>query len=384
MYVVVERLPDAGGARQKALGLLARRFDLTVTQRKVLFESLPALVPAPLSAFGEADSWLSELALSGIRAHLVPRELGSQRCRTHPKLDAIRTCVRCRQAGCPACVVAFDQQLCCARCRSFARLGRGFFLMRVSLLLTVLVLVGLWGYGDAKSRGARTQWQRTLSVALVVVTAESVDPVAVTRLAERLSALETELAEQFWRYRAGPAPFRFVLHGPVPAGAPPKPPGGGNLAELAWHSFQRWSYLSDIDRSLGLDKSVYDSRIYLVARPPEHAVAHVVEGYGEQRGRVGIVEVELSDSMVDPVLAVAAHELFHTLGAEDKYDSRGRTLIPTGLADPMQIPTFPQNAVEIMARGRPVDATRELSLEHLGELTVGPITAVEIGWAAER
>jgi hypothetical protein len=253
--------------------------------------------------------------------------------------------------------------------------------VRVSLLLTVLVLVGLWGYGDAKSRGARTEWQRTLSVALVVVTAETVDPLAVTRLAERLVALETQLAEQFSRYRSGPPPFRFVLHGPVQAGAPPKPPDGGNLAELAWHNLRQWSYLSGIDANLGLDKSVYDSRIYLVARPPEHPVVHVVEGYGEQRGRVGIVEVELSESMVDPVLAVAAHELFHTLGAEDKYDTQGRTLIPVGLADPARSPLFPQTAVEIMARGRPIDASREQSLDHLGELVVGPITAIEIGWA---
>src|SRR5687768_10376753 len=50
------------------------------------------------------------------------------------------------------------------------RLGRGFFLVRLSLLLTLLVLIGLWGYGDVRSRNARNRWDHTLSVAVVIVT----------------------------------------------------------------------------------------------------------------------------------------------------------------------------------------------------------------------
>jgi len=384
VYLVLERLPDASSARQLALGVLAHRLGLRSADISELCKSLPAVIPAPLSPFQDAERIITELAVHGVRARLAPRKLASAHCTLHPKLDATRTCSRCRRRGCPVCVVTVDHVPHCFRCRRFAMLGRGFFLLRVSLLLTVLVLVGLWGYGDVKSRGARTEWQRTLSVALVVVAAEAVDPEAVARLGERLAALEQQLAEQFSLYRSGPAPFRFVLYGPAQAGSPPKPPNDGNLAELAWHNVRQWSYLSEIDASLGLNKSAYDSRIYVVARPPKDSLTHLVEGYGEQGGRVGIVEVELSESMVDPVLAVVAHELFHTLGAEDKYDTDGRTLIPLGLADPHREPLLPQTAVEIMARGRPIDATHERSLDHLGELAVGPMTAKEIGWAQER
>src|SRR5690606_21944059 len=127
--------------------------------------------------------------------------------------------------------------------------------------------------------------------------------------------------------------------------------------------------------------AAYDSRIYLVVRPAEHQSVQFVEGYGEHGGRVGIVEVELSPSMLDLALAVAAHELMHTLGAEDKYDPSGNTLIPNGLAEPDARPRFPQRFVEIMARNRPISEMRQLPLEPIDQLAVGPLTAAEIGWS---
>jgi hypothetical protein len=80
-------------------------------------------------------------------------------------------------------------------------------------------------------------------------------------------------------------------------------------------------------------------------------------------------------------LFVAAHELFHTLGASDKYDSEGRTLFPEGLPEPDRVPLFPQPAAEIMARNRVVSAAEEVAPGDLRELRVGLSTAREIGWA---
>ena len=105
-----------------------------------------------------------------------------------------------------------------------------------------------------------------------------------------------------------------------------------------------------------------------------------MEGYSQQGGRVGIVEVELNEEMVDLVLSVTAHELLHTLGAEDKYDASGHTLIPEGLAEPDKNPRFPQRYVEVMTRNRPLSETEERILGDLSELRVGPLTAREIGW----
>ncbi len=245
-------------------------------------------------------------------------------------------------------------------------------------MLTVLLLIGLWWLSDAKSRSSRTDWQRTLSVAVVIVTPRPVAPAALRRLDERLEVLEDQLAHEFRRYHSGPRPFRFTSFGPVAAQAPPR--AGDGVLDVAVSQVDRWLYLSDIDRSVGLDASRYDSRVYVVARPPASRSVQAVEGYGEQKGRVGIVEVELSDAMVDMVLSVVAHELFHTLGAEDKYDASGATLNPEGLADPTLVPRFPQRCVEVMARNRPLAPGRETPLDNLMELGVGPVTAQEVGW----
>jgi hypothetical protein len=104
-----------------------------------------------------------------------------------------------------------------------------------------------------------------------------------------------------------------------------------------------------------------------------------VEGVSQQGGWVGIVEVELDESMVDFALFVATHELLHTLGASDKYDANG-TIVPDGLAEPDRSPLYPQRFVEVMARHRPIAPGHEVPPDSLTELRVGAVTAREIGW----
>jgi hypothetical protein len=125
----------------------------------------------------------------------------------------------------------------------------------------------------------------------------------------------------------------------------------------------------------------FDARPYLVVRPPANAQQSLVEGDGEQGGRVGVAKVELADDMIDFVLFVATHELFHNLGATDKYGDSGHTLVPAGLAEPERSPTFPQRMAEVMARNRPLGDDNEVPPTSLAQLGVGPITAAEVGWA---
>jgi hypothetical protein len=214
----------------------------------------------------------------------------------------------------------------------------------------------------------------------VVATKRPVDPESIHLLQARLTALENRLAEEKARYLSGPPPFRFTLWGPTSASAPPEPPQGSGLTELALHSVRTWWYLFSIDYSLGLPTSSYDSRVYVVAEPPASSATQLIEGYGEDGGRVGIVQVELDEAIVDMALAVAVHELMHTLGASDKYDERGDVLVPFGLAEPSREPLFPQQYVEVMARNRPLNPSSFVNLDSLDELKVGPTTAHEIGW----
>lgn len=109
-------------------------------------------------------------------------------------------------------------------------------------------------------------------------------------------------------------------------------------------------------------------------------------GYGVGRRRergwrtVGIAQADIEPDSLDFALFVAAHELFHTLGASDKYGSTGDALFPQGFAEPQRSPLWPQPGAEVMARNVPIGPGRERPPETLSELYVGETTAREIGW----
>jgi hypothetical protein len=273
--------------------------------------------------------------------------------------------------------------------------GRGwFFRLRVAVLVAILVAVALYAGKDYLDRRSRNDWDRTLKVAIVVLELEPVAPSALEAMRARLPSLEARLAAELHRYRPGaPFPFEFELFGPVPVNQSPPEPKSESFFDLSRHSFGLWRYVSAVDRELArttgdggasqtspYDAANFDSRVYVVVRPPAKEAVRLVEGMSQQNGRVGTVSVELADDMADLALFVASHELFHTLGASDKYDAQGRVLVPGGLVEPAKNPLYPQRYAEIMARNRPLSLTEEVLPETLDELAVGRDTALEIGW----
>jgi len=252
--------------------------------------------------------------------------------------------------------------------------------LRVALLLAVLAIVLVYAAHDIAARRSRNEWQRTLDIALVVVTEPGTDASATAELRTRAPELARRLTAEFRRYRPGaPAPFAFVHYGPVPLERAVPVVSGDDLAAAAHYAWDQRAFTRDVDARAGVPTGGFDARLYLVVRRPTER--SVVEGASEHGGRVGIARAELDHGTVDLALFVAAHELFHTLGASDHYGPDGRALLPDGLAEPELSPQFPQRKAEVMARNRPVSAASERRLESLEELGVGPATAREVGWS---
>jgi hypothetical protein len=251
--------------------------------------------------------------------------------------------------------------------------------IRIGVLLAVLAVVLVHAARDVLARRSRNEWRRTLDVALVVVTEPGTDSAAIAELRSRTSELARRLTAEFRHYRPdGPPPFAFVHYGPVPLDHAVPVVDGDGLGAAARYAWDLHGFTRDTDVRAGVPSGGFDARLYLVVRPPSER--GVVEGAGEHGGRVGIARADLTHRTLDLALFVAAHELFHTLGATDHYGPDGRALVPEGLAEPELTPQFPQRKAELMARNRPVSAREERRPESLDELGVGPSTAREVGW----
>lgn len=269
----------------------------------------------------------------------------------------------------------------CGRCTVKTRRSRAFFRFRVGVLLTILAGVLIWAGADIHRRRARTLWNEPLDIALVLLCKQPVDAQAIRALHARKFALEDRLGEEFHRFSgAAHRPFRFTIYDAVDASAlPPVQPDGG-VWDLVRYNFDLWWFARKVNAGAQLDASQFDATIYVVARPPKAPFSASIEGASQEGGTVGVVEVELDPGMVDFALIVATHELLHTLGASDKYDAVGRSLVPDGLPEPDRIPLYPQRFAEVMARNVALGPVSERPPESLSELMIGQATAREIRW----
>ncbi len=77
---------------------------------------------------------------------------------------------------------------------------------------------------------------------------------------------------------------------------------------------------------------------------------------------------------------IIAHELLHTVGARDKYDSNQQPIFPEGYAHPTQSPLYPQTQAEIMAAKIAISENQSNLVQNLGECLIGRKTAREINW----
>jgi hypothetical protein len=257
--------------------------------------------------------------------------------------------------------------------------------LRLGILLGLLLATLLWAWHDIRSRRARTEWQRPLEVAVALVELGVVDSSALLALRARFPDLEARLGDEYHRHGGQlQRPVQFTLFGPVTTDRAPPADPDTSLWSLAQHAYEQWRWTHAVDVGSLLPARDFDSRIYLLVRAPRDRARSFVEGSSELGGRVGVARIELSASTVDLALFVVSHELFHTLGANDKYDANGRTLIPDGLVEPERVPLYPQRYAEVMTRNLVVAPGSERLPDSLTELGVGTLTAREIGWSGSE
>jgi hypothetical protein len=234
--------------------------------------------------------------------------------------------------------------------------------LRLGILLALLAGVSLWAAMAHHRRAARSHWHRQLTVAVTLVGGDA------EKWRRGLGELERWFSSEMARYREviDDPPLRFVLYGPVNAAVPQLLPEDEGLWTRARHAWRLSREVAKLDAAAEVGPA--DVRLYVFTEPFD--TKPTVEGAGEVGGDAGFVRVTLDEDL-SPALAATAHELFHTLGATDRYDAAGHAVAEDGLDDAER-----GRLAEVMV-GEISPGKLPRSLD---ELRVGTITAQQVGW----
>ena len=252
-----------------------------------------------------------------------------------------------------------------------------FRAIRITVLLLLLALVGgvTWWEGMLVR-----SWLRPLDIVIYPVNGDGSEATAgyIARLSdEQFQEIGEFFDAQAERYRLKKLPRAHIRLGREISEPPPMPPQGARSAldSILWslktryYAFRHtpfWSSLGQIRLFVVYHEGEED-------KPLQHSL-------GLRKGLIGVVHVFAKQDMAAQNSVVIAHELFHTLGASDKYDAQGNPLYPDGFADPGDAPRYPQHAAELMAGRRAVAPERAEIPEGLAQCVIGPKTAYEINW----
>lgn len=312
-------------------------------------------------------------------------------CADHPARIAARTCLGCDRPVCTTCSLESRGEDVCRVCRARGRSPRAR-VRRRQLFVLFLFAVFLYEVAD--------WWEHDR---------DAVDPSGPVRVAvfqfvppeepfapvvRDLNRLPTDgdagaslygIARWFGQERArygGPSGYLHVdVFGPW--GRVVEPPdlddpelGPWQLALRAW---QFADYFHDLAADQGEDPHAYAARVYVVySRDAADLASH---SRGSEQGRVAVVYVDLGETNPGYAALTVAHELAHTLGAQDLYDpDTSLARHPEGFVEPFADPLYPQRFAELMAADIPLGPRTEREVRSLDEVRVGYATARDMGW----
>jgi hypothetical protein len=256
---------------------------------------------------------------------------------------------------------------------------RTFFgTIRIAILLAILVFVALGAWLD---RRRSTDWDATLRVTVYPIAATDDEATRdfVARLGEPdFDDLEAFVAGEAARHGVALAePVLVRLSRAVREPPPAAPSDPGPFSVAAWSLRMRW-WASRVAARDPLPPP--DVQVFALYHAADGAHA-APDSLGLSKGLMAITHLYADRSLRGSNDVVLVHELLHTLGASDKYDrATGQPRVPDGLGDPERSPRYPQESGEIMAGRIAAGAGAAVIPESLGQMTVGPVTAREIGW----
>lgn len=225
-------------------------------------------------------------------------------------------------------------------------------------------------------------WYKPLEVIIFPINADSstiVDEYIDTLTTKNFNDIDTFIKHESKKFEdvVSSTPTITTL-GKSIAILPPKPPApDANPLKIAFWSLQlRWWAMQNTPDT---HSNKHRIRIFVLYHEEQHN--HKLEhSLGIQKGLLGIVHAFASNNQAKQNNIVIAHELLHTVGASDKYDSLGNPIAIDGLGEPDRSPLYPQKRAEIMAGSVALSETESEMAHSLKNCVIGIKTANEIGW----
>lgn len=252
-----------------------------------------------------------------------------------------------------------------------------FRAIRILLLMALLAAVAAMNFWESM---VVRNWSRPLEVSIYPVNGDGTPDVE-----EYISSLKqddfqeigTFIESQSERYRGKNLPPVNIRLGREIRTQPPGPPES------------RQSVISSIRWSLGLRRYAFSNtpfwaslgtvRLFVVYHRGEDGKA-LQHSLGLHKGMLGVVHAFAQTKQNAQNNVVITHELFHALGASDKYDAANQPIYPIGFGEPGDGPHYPQHVAEIMAGRIAITPVAAKIPAGLGECVVGYATAWEINW----
>ena len=247
---------------------------------------------------------------------------------------------------------------------------------RIILWLALLAFVGGMTYWESM---ALRSWLRPLVVDIYPINGDSSEKsqeyiagLTVDQFQEIASFIE----KQSEHYRLKKLPAVRIQLRPELTELPPSPQSGGLNAldaimwslQLRYYTFRHTPFWDSLGRI----------RLFVIyhegttGKPLQHSL-------GLHKGLVGVVHVFAQPAQASQNNVVITHELFHALGASDKYDANNMPIFPEGFGNPEE-PRYPQQVAEIMGGRIAKSPDRAIIPAGLDDCVVGYKTAWEINW----
>ena len=248
-------------------------------------------------------------------------------------------------------------------------------------ILILIIILGAALLYTQDQRLVTQGWYKPLEVVVFPINADSSDNVEhyIQSLSDKsFTDIDEFIKRESRKFDVVSSSPTITTLGETVASLPPKPPGSSAnpIAIALWSIKLRWWAMQNTPDD---QSNKHRIRIFVIYHE-EKTNQKLEHSLGIQKGLLGIVHAFASTKQAKQNNIVIAHELLHTVGASDKYDSSGNPIPPDGLGEPTRKPIYPQRRAEIMAGTIAKSANQSQMARSLKVCVVGDKTASEIGW----